>query len=419
LRGLRYPEKFILLTVFAIVVLSSLAFENLLSGDANVRRRLVRGLGAIGIFATSAGVIVLVYDAFRGGHLWVAWGIPPSIAGEWAAVAAGDGIRIGVTAATALVVLVCFRRAAWLLVPLAAADLVFAGRPLVPTRPVAALSGVPSFLSPLVRAKPSGPLFHFAAWDQQLGTTTGICKPPIPAQWGIATTLEEDFDLTELRWSSRATLQFFEAVRADPSRFSALLRRRGVAAILRFRSGLTGAVGDRLAVGPEGPLLLLSTRNPSPFVFCADRLVRGAGEAGWREAVKVLDQESATAAVVDPRDLEPFPAEVSGGSVDGLVARPGRVEFDVTAKGPKTAFVAVNQTWDEGWSARVDGVLTRLARTDLSLTGLLVAPGRHHVTLVYRDPWVTAGLVVSLAGFAVLLAFTFGIFAPVAGINRA
>ena len=58
-------------------------------------------------------------------------------------------------------------------------------------------------------------------------------------------------------------------------------------------------------------------------------------------------------------------------------------------------------------------------RTDLSLTGLLVAPGRHHVTLVYRDPWVTAGLVVSLAGFAVLLAFTFGIFAPVAGINRA
>jgi len=403
LKGLRYPEKFILLTVFATVVLSSLAFEELLRDRTNLRRHLVQGLGVVGCLATFTGVILLGLDVLRGNSLWVSWGISPAIADSWASVAAGDAIRIGVTAAVALGVLVFFRRAVWLLIPVAAADLVLAGRPLVPTKPSAVLSGVPPFLSPLVQVKPPGPLFHFAAWDPRLGTTTGICKPPVPAQWGISTTLEEDFDLTELRWSYRATRMFFEAVRTDSSLFSPLLRRRGVAAVLRFRPELSGAVGDRLSVGPEGPLWLLSTTNPSPFAFCASRLVPGAGEEGWLHAVKRLGRDAATTAVVDLHDLELFPGEVSEGRVEGLLVRPGRVEFDVTANGPKPAFVAINQTWDEGWSARVDGVFAPVARTDLSLCGILAPPGRHHVALVYEDPWVTAGLLVSLAGLAALL----------------
>jgi hypothetical protein len=403
LKGLRYPEKFILLTVFAAVVLSSLAFEELQRDRANFRRRLIRGMGVVGFLATFAGLVLLGLDVFRGKQLWVRWGFSPAIAGSWASVAANDAIRIGATAVVALAVLVFFRRSVWLLISVAAADLVLAGRPLVPTKPLAVLSGVPPFLSPFVRVKPSGPLFHFAAWDPQLGATTGICKPPIPSQWGIPTTLEDDFDLTELRWSRRATRMFFEAVRADPSLFSPLLRRRGVAAVLRFRPGLSGAVGDRLPVGPEGPLLLLLTRNPSSFAFCANRLVPGAGEEGWQDAVKRLGPDAATTAVVDFHDFESFPGEVSEGSVAGLVVSPGRVELDVTANGPQPAFVAVNQTWDEGWKARVDGVPARLVRTDISLSGLLVSPGRHHVVLVYEDPWVTAGILVSLAGLAALL----------------
>jgi hypothetical protein len=405
LKGLRYPEKFILFTVFATVVLSSLAFEELQRDRTNLRRRLVLGLGVVGFLAILAGLILLGLDVLRGNRLWVSWGVSPAIADSWASVAAGDAIRIGVTATAALAVLVFFRRQAWLLIPLAAADLVLAGRPLVPTKPSALLSGVPPFLSPLVRGRPPGLLFHFAAWDQKLGTTTGICKPPVPAQWGIPTTLEEDFDLTELRWSHRATQMFFETTRADPSLFSPLLRRRGVAAVLRFRpelSGSSGAVGDRLSVAPEGPLLLLSTRDPSPFVFCASRLVAATGEQGWRDAVRRLGGEAASTAVVDPHELGPFSGKTSEGRVDGLVVRPGLVEFDVTPIGPQPAFVAVNQTWDEGWKARVDGVPARLVRTDLSLSGLLVSPGRHHVVLVYEDCWVTAGVLVSLAGLAAL-----------------
>ena len=78
----------------------------------------------------------------------------------------------------------------------------------------------------------------------------------------------------------------------------------------------------------------------------------------------------------------------------------------MTANGPNPSFVAINQTWDEGWRARVDDVPALVARTDLSLSGLLVRPGRHHVALVYGDPWVTAGLLVSLAGLAARVGVT-------------
>jgi hypothetical protein len=407
LKGLRYPEKFILLTMFAAVVLSSFALEELQHGRTSLRRTLVWFLGSVGAFATLAGIAILGYDVLRGSGLWVGCGIPPAIAASWAPIAAADAVRIGVTAVLGLVALVFFRRGVWLLLLVVAGDLILAGRPLVPTKNPAELSSIPPFLSPLVRARPPGPLFHFAAWDPKLGTTTGICKPPVPAQWGIPTTLEEDFDLTELRWSNRATRKFFEAFRADPSLFSPLLRRRGVSATLRFRPGISGAIGDHLPVGPEGPLSLLSMRNPSPFVFCVSQVVKGVGEDGWQGAVSRLGQDAATAAVVDPREVEPFPSDVSEGRVAGLSVIPGRVEFDVFVNGLKSAFVAVNQTWDEGWRARVDGVSARVLRTDLSLSGLLVTPGQHHVALVYEDPWITAGLCVSLAALAAILAIAF------------
>ncbi len=403
LKAVRYPEKLILLTVFASVVLASFGFEELLRERTGLRRRLVRGLAVIGILATCAGLLLLLLDALGGRTFWVNRGFSPAIAASWAAVAAADAIRIGAIATALLAVLVLFRRVVWLLILVAAADLVLAGRPLVLTRPPDTLSRVPPFLAPLVRARPPGPLFHFAAWDQQLGTMTGICRPPLPAQWEIPTTLEEDYDLTELRWSHRATRMFFEVIRADPSLLVPLLQRRGVSAVLSFRPGLSGAVGDGLVVAPEGPLQLISVPSPSSFAFCVSRVVPGAGEEGWRDSVTRLGRDVAATAIVDPRDLDPFPSVVSAGSVEGIALSPGRVEFGVKVKGPEAAFVAINQTWDEGWSARVDGVPVRLVRTDLSLSGLLVPPGRHRARLSYDDPWVTAGLATSLSALAVAL----------------
>lgn len=409
--GLRYPEKFFLLSAFATTVLAAFAFEGVVRGRADIRRSLGRGLALVGIVATCAGLALLSLDALGGSDQWVRHGISPAIAASWASVAASDSVRIGLVAACGLALLGLARRVTWIVL-LTAADLVLAGRPLVPTKPVVALTAVPPFLAPLVPWKPAGPLFHLAAWDPVLGTTTGICKPPIPAQWGIPTTLEADYDLTELRWSHRATERFFEAIRDDPSLFGPLLSRRGVSAVLRFRPGLSGRVGDRLPVGPEGPLLLVRVRDPRPFVFCVSRLVPASGEREWQDAARRLGPDVASTAIVDPADLGFAPGEVSKGRVELTESVPGRIAFDVEGAGPHATFVAVNQTWDDGWSLLLDGAPARLVRVDLSLSGLSVPPGRHHVLLAYGDRWVTAGLVTSLA------ALTATVLLLLAGLRR-
>jgi len=57
----------------------------------------------------------------------------------------------------------------------------------------------------------------------------------------------------------------------------------------------------------------------------------------------------------------------------------------------------VNQTWDPGWRASVDGILAPVVRTDISLSGVLVPPGQHRVEFEYFDDALAAGLAVSVA----------------------
>jgi hypothetical protein len=399
----RYPEKFVLLTVFAVTVLGALGCEALVGGRPGTRRALGRLLAGVGVAAVAGGFAVLALDAARGPAAWVARGIHPAIASAWANVSAADAVRIACVAAALLAALVVVRKPAWPLVAVAVADVVLSGRALLPTKPAAELTAVPPFLAPLVRARPAGPLFHLAAWDPRLGTTSGIASPPIPVQWGIPLALEADFDLMELAWSHRATQEFLAVIREEPSLLGPLLARRGVSSVLRFRPGLAGRVGEELAGGSEGPLLLLQVRDSRPFAFCASRVVSAQGSEGWSEAVRRLGPEAATAAVVDPADVEALPEGVSGCSVSPAAVRPGSVAFEVNAPGPHPAFVAVNQTWDEGWHALVDGGPARVVRTDLSLSAVVLPPGRHRVVLTYRDPRVATGVAISL-GALVLVA---------------
>ena len=163
-------------------------------------------------------------------------------------------------------------------------------------------------------------------------------------------------------------------------------------------------MGDRLAVGSEGPLRLLVTRDPSSFAFCASRLVPGDGEEGWQDAVRSLGQDAATAAVVDPHDLVPVPRR----GVRGTRRRPpreprsGRIRCD-----GERAEARLRRRQPDlgrglecagGWCPRRNSS----GRTSRS-PAFSCPPGRHHVALVYEDPWVTAGLATSLSAWRRLL----------------
>jgi uncharacterized membrane protein YfhO len=73
---------------------------------------------------------------------------------------------------------------------------------------------------------------------------------------------------------------------------------------------------------------------------------------------------------------------------------------DVRVDGPGPSFLAIDQTWDNGWRASIDGHDAPLLRTDLALSALLVPQGAHRVELVYDDPWIARGALVSMASLA-------------------
>jgi hypothetical protein len=273
----------------------------------------------------------------------------------------------------------------------------------------------PAALRPIL-GTPDRLLFHLAVRHPQLSSASGLAGPPVPAQWGQATTLEQDFDLTQLRWTVHATTAFFRAVQADPGLMPPLLRRRGVTDVLRFRAGVHRQ-GDTLALPPgvTSPLELVPVEGSQPFAFAAHRLERVAGDVGWLEAVRRLGEEAARTACVDPGDAGPgagaalagVPLAPAPASVRVMDRGAGRVELEVDAAQPGPAFVAINQTWDEGWQTTLDDHPVPLVRTDIDLSGLVVPAGKHRVLLVYRERAVQLGLAMSLLAALVCLGLVF------------
>ena len=219
------------------------------------------------------------------------------------------------------------------------------------------------------------------------------------ARLGIATALDVDFGMTELAWSADATKAVLEAMAEEPALSAPLLRRRSIAAILRFRPPVPASPAEAEGIPPERLLEILAVKDPLPWAFCADSVRAARGEEGWRRAVSALGEAAASVACVDPADGE-IPASVSRGVAVVRERRPDSARIAVEVEGPAPAFLAVNQTWDPGWRATVDGRETPVLRADLSLSGLVVPAGRHEVLLEYRDAAVTAGVGLGLAGLA-------------------
>ncbi len=381
--GLRYPEKFALLFILPLTVASAHGFDQIILGPGRARRPVMRVLlgfglaGAVlaGILCRDAGLRIALPDAIRLGC---------------AALASLAVIRLAPRLGrTRLALSVC---------ALGALDLLAAGQQLVKTAPIAAVKTPPVVLRPLLAQPADERLFHLAAWDPDLSIVGGLAAPPVPAQWGLATTLEVDFDMTFLRWTNQATDLFWDAVRADQSLAQPLLRRRGVTAVLKFRDGVRWEGKHLWAPGGATPLELL--RTSAPFAFAAARIEIVDGDSAWLATMRRLGQKIPETACVDSTEHllvsdPPSPATVT-------VARrtPTRIWLDVDARGPTPSFVAINQTWDDGWRATVDDAPARLLRTDISLSGVQIPLGRHRLELSYRDPWLEAGLAASL--FAVL-----------------
>ncbi|HJX66382.1 MAG TPA: hypothetical protein VJ860_20795 [Polyangia bacterium] len=386
---IRFPEKFSLLFCFPLVTLAAYGFDYAVLGPARARLWMKRALLKFVVLGLLAACAV-----------WLARERLPSHFPKGQTLR--DCLRVSLVALVSLLPLWLASRLGRVRRALAvcavlAADLVAVGRGLVPTTTVASVTAPPDFLMPLLQRREDDVIFHMAAWASEFDVSSGLARPPIPVEWGLAMTYERDFDLTQLRWTTEATTAFWRAFEADPGLAAPVLARRGVTAVVQVRPGASAQEANVRSPSGAYTIETKTTRNPQPLAFPIRRIRVVDGAEDWLRAVRELGSEIPEVALVDGGQSLALPEQPSPARVRVVARTPVRFALEVEAAGPAASFIAVNQTWDPGWRARVDGSLAPLVRTDISLSGVLVPPGQHRVEFEYFDHALAAGLAVSVA----------------------
>jgi hypothetical protein len=164
-------------------------------------------------------------------------------------------------------------------------------------------------------------------------------------------------------------------------------------------SPLPGEVVDR-AQGYD----LVELDDRQPLVSVVPRWqVAPSASAAIRQVLPVdFDPEDRAVLEGDP-GIEMSPQAIAG---TALVTHEASQELaaQVDAHGP--SIVVVRASYDDGWTATVDGRPTPLLPVDGFLQGIAVDAGSHDVRLVYRDDAITDGIVAGLAVWgAIVVAF--------------
>ena len=92
-----------------------------------------------------------------------------------------------------------------------------------------------------------------------------------------------------------------------------------------------------------------------------------------------------------------------------------RIEVNVSANGPGYVFLPI--PYEEGWTAKADGVTQTILQADYGFMALPVSAGDTHLVLEFRLPMLRQGALLSALGLAVVAAFL-ALHGKVAALRR-
>lgn len=411
-KSIRYPEKFILMAIFAVIIFAAQMLERMFAGDEDVRA------GALGFTVAAASIAALI--ALTGlmplyGHAFMKiWGLTAGAnANRMVSISWHDWITAAARGMIIIALLLTIRTRWRVLWTAAAAVFLVADLALVtwelnPRMPR-------RFFDPPPIAKTLPPnhadyrLFHEVDWygsekpaQQYFSTGDAVywvvrngLFPMTPAGVGVRTVIERDYDKTALLPTVDFTDCVWDVKRSGRTDwwqpFMAMSNAWYRAAYLPFdeekkrtRNHFKQSIPVRFLEGVH-----------YPRYYFADQVVTIKDRKDFVSKLVSSKFSDATAFIAQPGFV---PAD---GVVHGLAETANRATIDIESLGK--SFLVMSVTPHKYWKITVDGKPVRPVVTNIAYQGIVVAAGKHRVEMVYRNEIAFVGMFISAGAAAGLL----------------
>jgi hypothetical protein len=422
--SIRYPEKFILMAVFALIIFAAQMLDRMLDGDEDVRS------GALGFAAAStliAAVIAIIGFTPLYPRLFNLLGKMNDLAGirkAWALTAGAastqnvllsrtDWIVAAVRGLLLIALLVIARtrhRRIWLAAAAAfvTIDLVYVTYELNPREP-RRFFDPPRAAAVFPKNRQDFRVFHEADWygtekPAQKYFSTGSAVywvvrnglfPMTPAGALIQTVLERDYDKTALLPTVDLVDSVWDVKRSGRAMwwkpFMAMSNAWYRATFRDFEREKKRNHGDfkeSIPIGfEEGPHY--------PRYYFADQIMTIRDREDFAKQLSTWSFSPRVAFIPRP-SFVPAP-----GVVSRVAETANTATLDVECAGQ--GFLVMSVTPHKYWTIRVDGSRVPAITTNIGYQGIILTPGRHHVEMTYRNELVRVGMVISLITAAFLI----------------
>jgi len=412
----RYPEKWWLLSTFALAAAAAVGVERLVSDDEGARRRafgaLRTGLLTTGLALLGLGLLAVASPSVLRSLLWslslgagetpaanvAALLLPLLVGGAAAALAAGglaELVRRGraprgaLFAALALVFAADAARRVSGTLPAGPADLFARRTPAVSA--VAAEMAHGRFYDDGADDRPTAERRTLEAGG------TDLLRPATGVFFGIRYALENDIDRMT---PARSVAAVFEAARLP----------WGEAKIARLREAGV-AVARTAAPGPDPPgvtevrrdgadrIVRIEATRPEFLFLPAPVLVRDEEEAAH---ARTMLRDPLRTGVIEMPDTPPGPRSSGSGTVRVLSRSPRALSLEVSATAPGAALL-LGRTFHPGWKAVMDGAPVPIFPADGFLSALFVQEGTHRLELRFESALFRVGALFSALSAAAFL----------------
>jgi hypothetical protein len=163
-------------------------------------------------------------------------------------------------------------------------------------------------------------------------------------------------------------------------------------------TGVTPPVGGRVTGSADGyDLVEIAGWQSRTSVVTDFRVVPGVTGALRTVLPPTFDPSELAVLERDP-GIRPATAPGEGWSTYAE-STPESVAIEAVAAGP--SILLLRTTFDEGWTATIDGEPAEVLATDGFLMGVALGPGTHTVQLRYRDDAITRGAMAGTAAWGI------------------